>query len=238
MSTVLITGGSRGIGAAIAKQFAQQGSTVYITYCQSQAAAAALQQQYDIHPIAADFRNPSAPEKLAETVLQQAGTVDILVNNAAISVVNLFQCVSPAERAALYQVNLFGTTELTRAILPAMLRQHSGCILNLASIWGETGASCEVDYSVTKGAVIAFTKALAKEVAPSGIRVNAVSPGVIDTEMNAHLSLEDRQGLAEETPLQRIGKPEEIANAVCFLASEQASFITGQILAVNGGFLI
>lgn len=238
MSIVLITGGSRGIGAAIAKQFAQQGSTVYITYCQSQTAAAALQKQYGVHPIAADFRQPDAPKKLAETVLQQTGTIDVLVNNAAISIVNLFQCVSPAERTALYQVNLFGTTELTRVILPAMLRQHNGCILNLASIWGETGASCEVDYAVTKGAVIAFTKALAKEVAPSGIRVNAVSPGVIDTEMNAHLSAEDRRNLAEETPLQRIGKPEEIANAVCFLASEQASFITGQILSVNGGFLI
>lgn len=238
MSIVLITGGSRGIGAAIAKQFAQQGNTVYITYCQSQTAALDLQKQYGVHPIATDFRQPDAPKKLAETVLQKTGTVDILVNNAAISVVNLFQCVSPTERTALYQVNLFGTTELTRAILPAMLQQHNGCIINLASIWGETGASCEVDYSVTKGAVIAFTKALAKEVAPSGIRVNAVSPGVIDTEMNAHLSVEDRQNLEEETPLQRIGKPEEIANAVCFLASKQASFITGQILAVNGGFLI
>lgn len=122
--------------------------------------------------------------------------------------------------------------------LPTMLQQHAGNIINITSVWGQTGASCEVDYSVTKGGIIAFTKALAKEVAPSGIRVNAVSPGVIDTEMNAHLSEEDRQELAEETPLQRIGKPEEIADAVLFLASERAAFITGQVLPVNGGFFI
>lgn len=238
MSIVLITGGSRGIGAAAAKQFAQQGDTVIISYCQAQAAAEALQQQYGIHPVQADFRQPDAPQKLAETVLQQFGTVDILVNNAAVSVIDLFQCVSAAERAALYQVNLFGTTETTRAILPAMIAQKRGCILNIASMWGEVGASCEVDYSVTKGAIIAFTKALAKEVGMSGIRVNAVSPGVIDTEMNRHLTAEDREALAEETPLQRIGTPEEAANAICFLASEHASFITGQILDVNGGYII
>ena len=120
---------------------------------------------------------------------------------------------------------------MTRAILPTMLQQHAGNIINITSVWGQTGASCEVDYSVTKGGIIAFTKALAKEVAPSGIRVNAVSPGVIDTE-------EDRKELAEETPLQRIGKPEEIADAVLFLASERAAFITGQVLPVNGGFFI
>lgn len=196
----------------------------------------ALQQQYGMIPLAADFRQPDAPEQLAEAVLQQAGTIDVLVNNAAISVVNLFQCVTKAEQAAIYQVNLLAPVALTRALLPSMLHQHHGNIIHLTSIWGELGASCEVDYSVTKGAMIAFTKSLAKEVAPSGIRVNAVSPGVIDTDMNAHLSAEDRKVLAEETPLQRIGRPEEVAEAVCFLASERAAFITGQVLSVNGGF--
>ena len=176
--------------------------------------------------------------KAGKAIAEQIGTIDTLVNNAAVSVVDVFQCVSEEDCTALYRVNLFGTVDMTRAILPTMLQQHTGNIINITSVWGQTGASCEVDYSVTKGGIIAFTKALAKEVALSGIRVNAVSPGVIDTEMNAHLSEEDRQELAEETPLQRIGKPEEVADAVLFLASERAAFITGQVLPVNGGFFI
>ena len=238
MANILVTGGSRGIGAAIAKKFAEQGDTVYITYCKSKEAAQALEQQYGIHPIFADFREDFGALKAGKAIAEQIGTIDTLVNNAAISVVDVFQCVSEEDCTALYRVNLFGTVDMTRAILPTMLQQHSGNIINITSVWGQTGASCEVDYSVTKGGIIAFTKALAKEVAPSGIRVNAVSPGVIDTEMNAHLSEEDRKELAEETPLQRIGKPEEIADAVLFLASERAAFITGQVLPVNGGFLI
>lgn len=238
MANILVTGGSRGIGAAIAKKFAEQGDTVYITYCKSKEAAQALEQQYCIHPIFADFREERGAFKSGKAIAEQIGTIDTLVNNAAVSVVDVFQCVSEEDCTALYRVNLFGTVDMTRAILPTMLQQHAGNIINITSVWGQTGASCEVDYSVTKGGIIAFTKALAKEVAPSGIRVNAVSPGVIDTEMNAHLSEEDRKELAEETPLQRIGKPEEIADAVAFLASEQAAFITGQVLPVNGGFFI
>lgn len=238
MANILVTGGSRGIGAAIAKKFAEQGDTVYITYCKSKEAAQVLEQQYGIHPIFADFREDFGALKAGKAIAEQIGTIDTLVNNAAVSVVDVFQCVSEEDCTALYRVNLFGTVDMTRAILPTMLQQHTGNIINITSVWGQTGASCEVDYSVTKGGIIAFTKALAKEVAPSGIRVNAVSPGVIDTEMNAHLSEEDRQELAEETPLQRIGKPEEIADAVLFLASERAAFITGQVLPVNGGFFI
>lgn len=238
MANILVTGGSRGIGAAIAKKFAEQGDTVYITYCKSKEAAQALEQQYGIHPIFADFREDFGAFKSGKAIAEQIGTIDTLVNNAAISVVDVFQCVSEEDCTALYRVNLFGTVDMTRAILPTMLQQHTGNIINITSVWGQTGASCEVDYSVTKGGIIAFTKALAKEVALSGIRVNAVSPGVIDTEMNAHLSEEDRQELAEETPLQRIGKPEEVADAVLFLASERAAFITGQVLPVNGGFFI
>ena len=238
MANILVTGGSRGIGAAIAKKFAEQGDTVYITYCKSKEAAQALEQQYGIHPIFADFREDFGALKAGKAIAEQIGTIDTLVNNAAISVVDVFQCVSEEDCTALYRVNLFGTVDMTRAILPTMLQQHTGNIINITSVWGQTGASCEVDYSVTKGGIIAFTKALAIEVALSGIRVNAVSPGVIDTEMNAHLSEEDRQELAEETPLQRIGKPEEVADAVLFLASERAAFITGQVLPVNGGFFI
>ena len=238
MANILVTGGSRGIGAAIAKKFAEQGDTVYITYCKSKEAAQALEQQYGIHPIFADFREDFGALKAGKAIVEQIGTIDTLVNNAAVSVVDVFQCVSEEDCTALYRVNLFGTVDMTRAILPTMLQQHAGNIINITSVWGQTGASCEVDYSVTKGGIIAFTKALAKEGAPSGIRVNAVSPGVIDTEMNAHLSEEDRKELAEETPLQRIGKPEEVADAVLFLASERAAFITGQVLPVNGGFFI
>ena len=238
MANILVTGGSRGIGAAIAKKFAEQGDTVYITYCKSKEAAQALEQQYGIHPIFADFREDFGALKAGKAIAEQIGTIDTLVNNAAVSVVDVFQCVSEEDCTALYRVNLFGTVDMTRAILPTMLQQNTGNIINITSVWGQTGASCEVDYSVTKGGIIAFTKALAKEVALSGIRVNAVSPGVIDTEMNAHLSEEDRQELAEETPLQRIGKPEEVADAVLFLASERAAFITGQVLPVNGGFFI
>ena len=238
MANILVTGGSRGIGAAIAKKFAEQGDTVYITYCKSKEAAQVLEQQYGIHPIFADFREDFGALKAGKAIAEQIGTIDTLVNNAAISVVDVFQCVSEEDCTALYRVNLFGTVDMTRAILPTMLQQHAGNIINITSVWGQTGASCEVDYSVTKGGIIAFTKALAKEVAPSGIRVNAVSPGVIDTEMNAHLSEEDRKELAEETPLQRIGKPEEIADAVLFLASERAAFSPGQVWPVNGGFFI
>lgn len=238
MANILITGGSQGIGAAIAKKFVKQGDTVYITYCKSKAAAQELEQRYGIHPIFADFREDKGALKAGKAIAKQMGVIDTLVNNAAVSVVDVFQCVSEEDSTALYRVNLFGTVDMTRAILPTMLQQHAGNIINITSVWGQTGASCEVDYSVTKGGIIAFTKALAKEVAPSGIRVNAVSPGVIDTEMNAHLSEEDRKELAEETPLQRIGKPEEVADAVAFLASEQAAFITGQVLPVNGGFFI
>ena len=184
MANILVTGGSRGIGAAIAKKFAEQGDTVYITYCKSKEAAQVLEQQYGIHPIFADFREERGAFKSGKAIAEQIGTIDTLVNNAAISVVDVFQCVSEEDCTALYRVNLFGTVDMTRAILPTMLQQHAGNIINITSVWGQTGASCEVDYSVTKGGIIAFTKALAKEVAPSGIRVNAVSPGVIDTEMN------------------------------------------------------
>ena len=170
MANILVTGGSRGIGAAIAKKFAEQGDTVYITYCKSKEAAQALEQQYGIHPIFADFREDFGALKAGKAIAEQIGTIDTLVNNAAVSVVDVFQCVSEEDCTALYRVNLFGTVDMTRAILPTMLQQHAGNIINITSVWGQTGASCEVDYSVTKGGIIAFTKALAKEVALSGIR--------------------------------------------------------------------
>ena len=162
--------------------------------------------------------------------------MDVLVNNAACSYINLFQCMPPEQLRRLYAVNLTAVVELSRLLLPSMISRHTGCIVNISSMWGETGASCEVDYSVTKGAVLAFTRALAKEVGPSGIRVNAVSPGTTATDMVAHLPQETLDELAEETPLGRLGKPEDVADAVRFLVSGRAAYITGQDIPVNGGF--
>ena len=168
----------------------------------------------------------------------QLGGVDILVNNAAVARQSLFTDISPEEWRNTFAVNVDGMFHCSQLALPHMLRLHKGCIVNLSSMWGQVGASCEVLYSATKAAVIGLTKALAQEVGPGGVRVNCVAPGVIDTEMNAHLSAEDMDTLKNNTPLMRLGTPEDIANAICFLASDSASFITGQVLSPNGGYVI
>ncbi len=237
LKTALVTGASRGIGAAVVRALAADGYRVAGTYQKSRDAMDALAKECGVLPIPANLADTAQLSELAETALEQLGQVDLLVNNAGCSYLDLFQCMPPERVRELYAVNLTAVVELTRALLPAMLTRHCGCIINISSMWGEVGASCEVDYSVTKGAVLAFTKALAKEVGPSGIRVNAVSPGTIQTDMTAHLGAETLAELAEETPLGRLGTPEDVASAVRFLASEQASYITGQDLPVNGGFL-
>ena len=163
--------------------------------------------------------------------------IDCLVNNAGVSLVSPFDAVTEEQEKALYGTDLFGVLNCSRAVLPAMIRRKSGCIINLSSMWGETGGSCEVDYSAAKGAVIAFTKALAKEVGPSDIRINCVCPGVIDTDMNAHLSVADVNDIVDSIPLERLGRAEDVAEAVYFLASEKASYITGAVLDVNGGII-
>lgn len=234
--TALVTGASRGIGAAVACGLAADGYAVAGVYCRSADAMETLRQTHGIVPIQADLAQPEALPALAKTALEQLGHIDVLVNNAACSYINLFQCMPPEQVRQLYATNLTAVVELSRLLLPSMLARKSGCIINISSMWGETGASCEVDYSVTKGAVLAFTRALAKEVGPSGIRVNAVSPGTIATDMVSHLPEETLAELAEETPLGRLGKPEDIADAVRFLASDRAAYITGQDLPVNGGF--
>lgn len=234
--TALVTGASRGIGAAAACGLAADGYLVAGVYCRSADAIEALRQEHGIVPIQADLAQPETLPALAKTALEQLGHVDVLVNNAACSYSNLFQCMPPEQVRQLYATNLTAVIELSRLLLPSMLSRKSGCIINISSMWGETGASCEVDYSVTKGAVLAFTRALAKEVGPSGIRVNAVSPGTIATDMVSHLPEETLAELAEETPLGRLGKPSDIADAVRFLASDRAAYITGQDLPVNGGF--
>ncbi len=232
MEHVLITGGSRGIGAATVRLFAARGFRVSFFYCQSQQAAAALAAETGATAVCCDVADESAVTKAIDAL----PAVDILINNAAISHVGLISQISPEHWDRLFDVNVKGIYHTVRAVLPAMLRRQAGCIVNVASMWGQTGASCEAAYSATKGAVIALSKALAQELAPSGIRVNAVSPGVIATDMNAHLSAEELRDLAEQTPLGRIGRPEEVAEAIFYLA--RASFVTGQNLAVNGGFVI
>ncbi len=235
---VLITGASRGIGAAAARKFAENGHTVAV-HCNTQTdRAEALAAELHGIAVQADFADFTQIDRMADEVLRQLGSVDVLVNNAGIALTALFQTVSDADGERIFRVNAGGTMHLTKKLLPQMIARKSGCIVNIASCWGEIGAACEVHYSASKAAVIGFTKALAKEVGPSGIRVNCISPGVIGTDMNAQHSAETMQALAEETPLCRIGTPEEVAEAVYFLATDAARFITGQILPVNGGFTV
>ena len=232
MPHVFLTGGSRGIGAAAVRRFAREGWRVSFCYENNAAAARALSAETGADGFRCDVSDPAA----VETLISSLPPVEVLINNAGISHVGLISQITPAQWDRLFAVNVRGIYSTVRAVLPAMLEAGSGCILNVSSMWGQVGASCEAAYSATKGAVDALTKALAKELGPSGIRVNAVSPGMIDTEMNAHLSAEDVQALADETPLGRIGTPEDVAEALWMLSG--SPFVTGQILAVNGGLSI
>lgn len=231
MQNALITGGSRGIGAAAVRAFVRAGYAVSFFYEKNAAAAEALATETGAVAIRCDVADTEAVVRAVASL----PPVDVLVNNAGISHVGLISQISPAEWDRLFAVNVKGIYNTVRAVLPAMLQKQDGAIVNLSSMWGQAGASCEAAYSATKGAVLSLTQALARELGPSGIRVNAVSPGVIDTEMNAHLSPADKAALAAETPLERVGTPEEVAEAILYLA--QARFVTGQNLPVNGGFL-
>ncbi len=242
--TVIVTGGSSGIGAATCIRFAELGYNVILNYNNSREAALMLATSQKelgraVYPCRADVSNRAAVEKMVDNVLREFGKIDVLVNNAGIALPQeLFTKVSTDDWNNIVAVNLTGVFNCTQAVLPSMIQNHSGSIINVSSVWGETGASCEVPYSTVKAGIIGMTKALAKEVGPSGIRVNAVAPGVISTKMNAHLTLEDMNSLADETPLCRIGEADEVASAITFLASDDASFITGHTLSVNGGFNI
>lgn len=235
---VLIQGGSRGIGAEMVRAFSKKGYTVFFTYCRSEAAAKALAAESGGTAIRADAALEGDIRAAIKIVTDAVGGVDILVNNAAVSSISLVTDMTTAEWNDMLSVNLTAPFLYSREVLPNMIRNKWGRIINIVSMWGETGASCEVAYSATKAGLIGMTKALAKEVGPSFVTVNAISPGLIDTDMNRALSDEDKASLIEGTPLSRMGTPLDVANAAIFLASEESSFITGDVLRVNGGFLV
>ncbi|MDY4977056.1 MAG: SDR family oxidoreductase [Clostridia bacterium] len=233
MKTVWITGGTRGIGRATAKLFCEKGYRVAVSfYSDRKSADDFLRECPGILVLQGDVADRVRTEEMAKEI----GHVDILVNNAGIAQQKLFDTITEQEWDRMFDVHVKGSFLCTKAVLPGMLRQQAGAVVNVASIWGMTGASCEVHYSAAKGAVIAMTKALAKELGPSGIRVNCVAPGVIATEMCAHLTKEDRAALEEETPLGRLGTAEDVAQAIFYLAT--AEFVTGQVLSPNGGIVI
>ena len=241
---VLITGASRGIGAAAAQLCAAQGWDVALN-CRTNLELARkladrLAKEYGVKTmaVAADVSDAAAVDGMFTTVEKTLGTVDVLVNNAGISQIKLFTDLSEQDWDQVMDTNCKGVFLCCRRALPAMISAHRGSIVNLSSMWGQVGASCEVAYSAAKAAVIGLTKALAKEVGPSGIRVNCVAPGVIATDMNAALTAQDVAALEEETPLCRIGTAAETAEAIVWLAGEKASFVTGQVLAPNGGIVI
>lgn len=243
MKYALITGASGGIGAATARAFAQAGYGVAIHAHRSVDKLHALAQELSalsvpVLEVCADLSDPVQAKTMVDNVLEKFCQLDILVCCSGLSHVGLVTDIDPQQWRTLFGVNVDGMHYCCQAVLPHMVHRKEGCILTVSSMWGQVGASCEVAYSATKGAVITYTKALAQEVGPSNIRVNCIAPGVIATEMNAHLSPEDLAALADETPLGRIGTPEECAACALFLASEGASFVTGQVLAPNGGLVI
>ncbi|MBS6444743.1 MAG: 3-oxoacyl-ACP reductase FabG [Ruminococcus sp.] len=231
----LVTGGSKGIGEAICKQLANDGYTVIVNYNSSKINAQKVAKDINGYSYKADVSNLQEVKTMVDYIIQNFGSIDLLVNNAGISVIGLFHQVSKEDAKRILDINLNGVLNCTSEVVKHMISKKSGNIINISSMWGEIGGSCEVHYSATKSAIIGFTKALAKEVGLSGIRVNCVSPGVIDTSMNSHLSQEDLNSLKEEIPLYRLGTPQDVANVVSFLASNRASYITAQDIAVNGG---
>ncbi len=239
MKTVLITGASRGIGAATAEYFGERGWRVICGYYNNEEKVKKVAEHIEnfggeAHIFRADiskFEDCQAMAQFAESF-----ELDLLVNNAGVSEIGLFTDITAEREKYLFDIDLFAPMNLSKLVLPNMIRKKSGSIINISSMWGQVGASCEVHYSTAKAGIIGFTKALAKEVAPSGIRVNCVAPGVIDTEMNAHLSEDDMKMLADEIPMCRIGSAREVAECVYFLA--ESSYLTGQVISPNGGLIV
>ena len=238
MNTVLITGGSRGIGEAMVRLYADQGWRVAFTYLNSDEKAQSLSRESGALALRCDAKSEAETSVMAEQVLRQFGHLDALICNAGISYTGLLQDMIVSQWDELFAVHVRGAFLATRAFLPGMISRQNGSILYVSSMWGQVGASCEAAYSACKAALIGLGKALAKEAGPSGVRVNCLCPGGIQTDMLREYSQEDLRILADDTPLCRLGTPQDVARAAFFLSSQDASFITGQVLGVNGGFVI
>ena len=238
MKTVLITGGSRGIGSEMVRLFSQNGYSVAFTYKNSAAEAERLSCETGALAIVADSASESDVISAVNTVVDKFGRIDCLINNAAVASFSLFTDISLDDWNNMLAVNLTGAFLYSRAVIPDMLKRKCGRIINVSSMWGIVGSSCEVHYSAAKAGLIGMTKALAKELGPSGITVNAIAPGVINTDMNKSLSKEDIDCLVDETPLMRIGESSDVANVALFLAGDGASFVTGEVINVSGGYVI
>lgn len=239
MKTALITGGTRGIGKAIALAFLQRGYEVVLNYDKNEAAALETQEEFNMQGfcpvlLRADVSDEEQVKTMFKDFFSIYEKLDVLVNNAGVSLIKVIQDTTLKEWNRIFDVNVKSMFLCSREVTDNMVFAGGGSIINISSVWGEVGASCEVAYSASKGAVIAFTKALAKELAPSNVRVNCVSPGVIDTEMNSHLSAQEMEELENSVPMGRIGLPSEVAEACVMLA--ESSYITGEVLSVGGGF--
>lgn len=236
---VLVTGGTRGIGKACTRAFCERGDRTYFFYRSADSETVReIERETGAIGMQVDVAGREAVRQGIDRIIEQEGRLDVLVNNAGVAKIGLFTDMTETDYRTLCGTNLDGAVFCAQRAAEQMVRQHSGYIVNIGSMWGKTGASCEVAYSATKAGVRGLTMALAKELGPSGVTVNCVEPGVIDTDMNRSLDAATRAELCDETPLCRLGKPEEVAAAVLFFASEAAGFVTGQILGVDGGFAV
>ncbi len=239
MKTVLVTGGSRGIGKSIVQKFAENGYNVILNYSKSEEAAYRLSEKYNnVKIFKADISNKKQVQEMIDYATSEFKKIDILINNAGISSTGLLQDLSEEELNRIFSVNVNGTFFCTQSVLPQMIARHEGKIINISSVWGLVGASNEVAYSASKAAIIGFTKALAKEVGPSNIRVNCIAPGIVMTDMVSDYTVEEFDDIRSQIPLERIGSTEDISNLAYFLASDEADYITGQIISPNGGWVI
>lgn len=239
MKNILITGASRGIGKALVFKFSDNGYRVFLNYNKSEEEAKKISEQTGAVLLKCDISDYNEVKKMFSYIKENFGGIDVLINNAGVALPQkLIIDVTEEEWDRIFNINVKGMFNVTKEALPFMINKKSGSIVNISSMWGVTGGSCEVAYSASKAAIIGFSKALAKEVGPSGIRVNVIAPGVIKTDMNSNLTDEDLETLKEETPLEMIGSPEDVANTALFLAENTSAFITGEVINVNGGIVI